>query len=394
MVKNSRIDQDLMKQTNRQLVFSEIYKAKEISRTQIAQITGISVMSAGRIADELIEKGLLRESESTEQQTVGRPPKILTLAKENLNCVSVFIQSGGVTVGITDPYGNIKRKLDIKETLEGKSSLEAFKFIGDVLIKFLEDNKDITCLKTIGVVMPGLVDVESGTLVFSSHFRWKDVPVVDVMENMLPEYTFVPENDIKALALAEGLFGGAKEYKNFVLLNIGNGVGAAAFINGEIYRGQNNAAGEIGHIIINPSGRMCECGKIGCLQTNVAEWAILQEARSVRPNQNIQMKDILLAYEAGEHWARNLLDRVVEFTFVALNLLSNTFAPQAILLCGSLVEENPSFKSMILNNRNSQNYAFNSNNYSLGFSSLGKDGAVIGGASAAFFSGVNKLVIE
>ncbi len=394
MVKNSRIDQDFMKRTNRQLVFSEIYKAKELSRAQIAQLTGISVMSAGRIADELIEKGLLKESESTEQQTVGRPPKILTVATEKLHSVSVIVRSYGVSVGLTNPYGKLVAKKDYAETFEGKTAQEAMDHIGTYLSQFIEEHAHVAMLKTIGVVMPGLIDTEKGVLVFSSHFNWRNVPLVGWLQKQLPGYTIVPENDIKAHALAESRFGAAQGYQNFVLLSIGNGVGAAAVINGEIYRGENNAAGEIGHIILNPSGRMCECGKIGCLQTNVAKWAILQEARSVRANQNIQVKDILLAYEMGEPWARNLLNRVLEFTFVALNLLSNTFAPQAILLGGSLVEENPALKAMIVQKHATQSHAYSSNNYRLDFSALGKNGAIIGGATAAFFHGVHKLVTE
>ena len=89
--------------------------------------------------------------------------------------------------------------------------------------------------------------------------RWQEVPLASKMEKLMPEFRFLVENDIKAVAVAEMYFGDSRAFSDLVVLNVGDGIGAAVIINNEIYRGQNNIAGEIGHIVMNQIERLCEC---------------------------------------------------------------------------------------------------------------------------------------
>ena len=116
-----------------------------------------------------------------------------------------------------------------------------------------------------------------------------------------------------------------------VVLSIGDGIGAAVILNGEIYRGREIMAGEIGHIYLNPAGKICECGKVGCLSTHLSQRTILAEARTVYPN--IDMKGLFDYFQRGDSFAVALITQVVEYTSIAINLLANTYAPEVVLLC-------------------------------------------------------------
>lgn len=238
--------------------------------------------------------------------------------------------------------------------------------------------------------MPGLVNPKEGMLRFSSQFKWRNVPVCEMLSHNLPGFKFVMENDIKALAVAEHLFGQAVGCGNCVILNIGQGIGAAALINDEIYSGENNMAGEIGHIVINPSGRMCECGKIGCLQANIAEWAILQEARSVKPN--CVIADVFTAYERRERWAVLLVDRVVGYICIAINLLANTYSPKVLILCGNLIRENPVLEKLVLENYKQYIGVEFENSFEVKLSQFDKDGFFMGVSAIAFKQSIGNIL--
>ena len=143
-------------------------------------------------------------------------------------------------------------------------------------------------------------------------------------------FRFLVENDIKAVAVAEMYFGDSRAFSDLVVLNVGDGIGAAVIINNEIYRGQNNIAGEIGHIVMNQVGRLCECGQIGCLQTDIAEWAILQEATGIRSDFTIE--EVFSSYIDREEWALKLVTKVVTGISLAINLVAMTYSPKVIIL--------------------------------------------------------------
>jgi len=391
LMKAKKVDNESMKLNNRELVFNTIYKEKNISKVHIAQYTGMSVMSAGRITDELTDLGLVFENDEPEIGSVGRPPKLITVNSALLNSVGILIDKNGVDMAITDPYGAILAQKKAAYFPVGADHNVFFDCIASEIEGFINENRHIRLLDTIGVVMPGLVNPKEGVLKFSSQFKWRNVPIRAMLSSKLPDFKFVMENDIKALAVAEHLFGQSHGCDNCVVLNIGQGIGAAALINNEIYSGENNAAGEIGHIVINPSGRMCECGKIGCLQANIAEWAILQEARSVKPD--CVISDVFTAYERKERWAVLLVDRAVGYACIAINLLANTYSPKALILCGSLIRENPIFKELVLKNYKQYIGEELENSFEVKTSQFGKEGFLIGVSAIAFNQSIKNMLM-
>lgn len=391
LMKSKKVDNESMKLNNRAMVFNEIYKNKTISKICIAQYTGMSVMSVGRITDELKALGLVSENDMPEIGSIGRPPKLITINSALLNSVGVFIDQTGADLAIMDPYGAILTQKKVDYYPIGTDHNVFFDCIGSEIEGFINENQHIRLLNTVGVVMPGLVNPKEGVLKFSSQFKWRDVPVCAMLSGKLPDLKFVMENDIKALAVAEHLFGQSHGCDNCVVLNIGQGIGAAALINNEIYSGENNAAGEIGHIVINPSGRMCECGKIGCLQANIAEWAILQEARSVKPD--CVISDVFTAYERKERWATLLVDRVVGYACIAINLLANTYSPKVLILCGSLIRGNPIFKKLVLENYKQYIGDELENSFEVKTSQFGKEGFLIGVSAIAFNQSIKNMLI-
>jgi len=146
-------------------------------------------------------------------------------------------------------------------------------------------------------------------------------------------------------------------------------------------------AGEIGHICINPSGNMCECGKRGCLQTYMADWAILRDARTVK--ENITLDEVFEAYRQGQPWAMNLFGRVLEYLSITISILSNTYSPDILILCGRLLEEHQVFKNIV-----SEHFCQNTGEDAVDVrtSNLGLDGTIIGAGTLAYYGILDKIL--
>lgn len=379
MVAAKKVDRTLMHQNNTKLVLNAIRSAGEMSRAQAAEATGMSIVTVGRIADELIERNVLREQEK--DGGIGRPPRVLSLNKEHLLCPSVFLDRDRLYLGLVTPAGQLSVQSSHAIPDQAMSPDRVLPWMIHQLRAFLSDHQGMGFRSTVGVVVPGIVDITRGEMEFSANFRWRDIPVVRQLEQALPGYHFVLENDTKAIALAEHSFGTCSGCRNMVVLNLSDGIGAAVILNGEIYRGKDNMAGEIGHITLNPAGKICECGKVGCLQTHLSLRAILAEASTVYPG--VTLPELLDHYKKAEPFAVGFIKQLMSYTSIAINLLANTYAPDVILLCGSLLRAHPLLPQLLAGSYRDNLNEYMKNTFQLKLESFGISGALIGGGAVA-----------
>lgn len=386
------MDRDSIRKNNAKAILTTLLAEREAPRTLLAEKAGISVMSVGRIADDLIELGFLQETKASAQRenTAGRPPKVLKLDADQLLCCGVNLDKTALHMGIVDPYGVIRERKDVPYPTEQKFTAEyILPWMAEEMSAFLERWKGRGLLNKVGVTVPGIVDAQKGVLQFSANLQLQDCAVTAYFKKQLPDFDFYLENDSKALAQAEYRFGTAAGTPNMVVLSLGDGIGSAAILNGEIYRARNNMAGEIGHIVLNPAGRICECGKIGCLQTNLTKNAILNEAHSVYPG--ISLTQLLEYAERGETFAEALVKQVVEYISMTINLLANTYAPDVMLLSGVTMWECPGLFPLVERDYRRLLSQYMKDTFLLSLDSFGPDGYVIGGGVVAFQQSVDEL---
>ena len=389
MVAGKKLDRALMHRNNTKLVLAAIRNAGEMSRAQAAEATGMSIVTVGRIADELLARGVLREQEKEGASQVGRPPRVLTLREDRLVCASVFLDREQLHLGLVDPRGGLHSQESHPIPEDCGSSEQTLPWIAGCLRRFLDSHSQAALCSAVGVVVPGIVDIERGELEFSANFRWRNVAVTRYLEEQFPRYSFILENDTKAVALAEHSFGASAGCRNMVVLNLSDGIGAAVILNGEIYRGQDNMAGEIGHITLNPAGKICECGKVGCLQTHLSPRTILAEARSVYPD--VTLSELFDLFQRRDPFAVGLISQLVEYTSIAINLLANTYAPEVMLLCGSMLRQSPLFPALVSRSYHGKLNEYMENTFQLKFESFSLSGHLIGGGALALRHVLDRL---
>ncbi|MDD5128391.1 MAG: ROK family protein [Candidatus Omnitrophica bacterium] len=133
----------------------------------------------------------------------------------------------------------------------------------------------------IGIGLPGPVDTRQGIVHFLPNIPgWKEVGLKKILEQKTGLPVFI-DNDAKLMALAEHMAGSAKGYPNALCLTLGTGVGGGLIIDNSLYRGIDNAAGEIGHFPLNEHGPVCGCGSEACLEAYIGNGRIIKQARKL-----------------------------------------------------------------------------------------------------------------
>jgi len=252
----------------------------------------------------------------------------------------VGIDLGGTSIklGIIDQSGNIIAQQ------ESPTPSQRYEETLDLFVEMI--NKTGIPLReiiSIGIGVPGFVDIEKGFIDILVNVGWENANLKEDLEAKINIPVFV-NNDANLAAYGEVWQGAAKGAKNVICVTIGTGIGSGIVIDGNIYHGNNGMAGEIGHLPINPiSGHLCNCGKIGCLETEASATAIVNYAievikrgkKTIIP-ENPTTKDIFIAAKNGDEIANEAINNAAYNLGLALAQISHALAPDIIVIGGGV----------------------------------------------------------
>ena len=185
---------------------------------------------------------------------------------------------------------------------------------------------------SVGICIPGKIDIQKGTLKNSSIACLIDQPLQSDLETALSLPTLM-ENDANCFALAEAILGSAKDYRLVFGVVLGTGCGAGVVINKNIHRGPNHISGEWGHHVLYPNGRSCYCGNKGCAESYISGTALETEWKALT-GEFKRVTDIInsKAYLTHPEWKNNF---ITNFGKALANVI-DILAPDAIVLGGGL----------------------------------------------------------
>jgi len=369
-------DQEMMRKVNKGNILNLIREKKPVSRSELARITGMSPTSVGRIVTELIGLGLIKETELAFSRGVGKKALLLDTEPNSVYVACAQIDEDVSRVGIVDFDGTIIRESTCICDAHNMSWDEFTDKVCDEIEKVIaEADFDKSRIIGLGIGVPGLVDTAHGIVLSSPQLRWENIQLAKHVESRLGYKTTI-DNVIKAKALAENTYGSDRDAKRVVFVHFGTGVGSALITDNRIYRGVTNSAGEIGHTTINPNGRLCDCGRRGCLQTYITERALLQEARTIRNISGID--EIFEAASKGEGWAVSILDNLHTYISIAICNIICMYNPNIVIIGGKMVKKPPEIESIIKEKVDRQIWAQFQGSYEIKCSSLGEHAGLLG----------------
>jgi len=329
-MQESGLNNQRVRQLNRQTLLKLVWKHKQLSKSRFAQFTGLSIPAVSKILDELVEDGKLsHSSENLSSRGLNGgsyqiPPEGDYILCMNVTPTSIESQLCNAQLSA---LGEFERRAITAPTPQALlAAIEAI---------WLQQSK-YWPRKTINLALglPGQVDPVTGVSQTMPQAPWRgNVEIKYLLEEKL-HISVKLDNDCVMLALAEK-WQNAQNREDFCVINVDYGIGSSFVINGQIYRGNLYGSGQIGHTIINPDGAMCDCGRYGCLETVASLSALKKQARIwlkshlAFPQQDpetLSSQQLVKAWPAGDehvvHWVEESAHAIGLSLYNFLNILN------------------------------------------------------------------------
>lgn len=340
------VNHSKIKEINRKKIIKLLLEKDEITKLDISRSLDISVTTVSTNITELKNEGIVSDVRSLES-TGGRKAMAL---KINENCrfaLGIALTPRHVKLSL------INLKKEIIEDIRVKHKNESIENIVDItkknINKILNNNNiSIDKLLGIGISIPGTVDSEKGMIKkcyllgienynFKKCFEEFDIPIyIDNEANLSAYYEFLNKKDV---------------LNNLLYVSITDGLGLGIIIDGKIYRGSNNAAGEMGHIKISIGGNKCKCGSEGCLEAYTSKNELIKNFNNLSTEKIDNIEEFVNLFEQGNEITKEVLNKYFNILGVGIANLTMLLDPRSVVLGGdinSLLKENIDFLRSII----------------------------------------------
>jgi predicted NBD/HSP70 family sugar kinase len=237
--------------------------------------------------------------------------------------------NGAVLAGVNgrERHAGLKHRLpatDVDTVVRG---------VADLVAELLVLHPELDERLGLGVELSGQVDARTGVVRRSHRMRWQEpVPLAELLELATGHRTLV-DHDTKVLVLAEQMFGRGQGRRSFAVVTAGFGVGTGLVINHSLWRGASGTAGELGHLVVDPRGRPCRCGRLGCLETLAGSDGILQTIREQgRPDEVPDIEDASRLAKQGDQAAQRAFEDAGAVLGLGLSWLVNLLDLELVIV--------------------------------------------------------------
>ena len=330
---------------NRSLVLNAIRADQPVSRAELARQTGLQRSTVSLIVEQLMKERWVVER-GVGQLPRGRKPLLLTLNTEKAGIIGLNVMPRTTKMVLADL--NISFHSEESFTT-ARDPQEMITVLANRIRRLTETHPGMA-FEAIGVSLPGRVDRFSQRLVFAPNLGWRDVDLKTPLESATDLPVFV-ENAANACALSEVWSGPFARVKDLVAVTVSEGIGTGIIANGQLVQGPSGAAGEFGHICLDPEGPVCKCGSRGCWEVYASNSAAVRDynhgmqAHSKsspcrrRPQSYASVRDfpdLLALAERGDVTAGRVLERMGRYLGMGLAMLVIGLAPSVITIVGEV----------------------------------------------------------
>jgi len=321
-----------------------VYTKGPLSRSDLAEMMDIAPSHVGALIRRALNKGYLIEDGFAPSEG-GRRRVLLRANPKFAQLIGVDIGRAYLRIAVTDFVGTVLtfKKLPA-ETSKGKDHVLAM-----VRNELKAQLAKFPGVAAIGITHSGVIDPQAGKVLFWPMVAgWDNTPLRQIVEHAHGLPTFIVGDSVRAMAITEERFGHGKGVSNFVLVNVGWGIGSAIYSDGHLHLGRDGLAGELGHTTVAENGDPCSCGNRGCLELFSSASAIVGKVRSEleqgitssltsdgsRDLEKLSLDDIVAAAKVHDRLSERVLSDAGTHLGTALAGVVNLFNPEKVILAG------------------------------------------------------------
>lgn len=327
-----------LRELNRGLVVDALRREGAASRADIARATGLSRATVSTLTAELMKEGLVVEraaERDAEGAKAGRPPVLLALDPRAGTVLGIDFGHRHVRVALADLSSRVLAERHRELDVDG-SATAALDAAADMAREVLADaDAPADGVFGCGVGIPGPIDQRTGTVGSSPILPgWTGLPAAAELADRLGVEVDV-DNDATLGALGEATHGAARGVEDVIYVKLATGIGSGLLLGGRLHRGATGIAGEIGHVLYDPNGKLCRCGSRGCLETAAGAPAIANLLAEAYGGE-LHTLDVVRLVEEGDVGAARLVRDAGRAVGRVLADMVNVLNPELIVLGGEL----------------------------------------------------------
>jgi predicted NBD/HSP70 family sugar kinase len=380
-----------VRRSNLALVLDHLRRRGSCSRSQLVAATGLTRSAIAGLVGELEAIGLVVEAPPAPDGRPGRPSPVVQVDNRCVIALAIEIFVDEIGAAFVALDGSIITSLRVARPRARVAVAETIADVAALVDRLGAQLRNVPHPRAghhvigCGVSVPGLVREVDGVVVAAPNLGWVDVSLAEALASALGrELPIYVGNDADLGALAESRFGAGVGSDHMIFVSGEVGVGGGLVAAGRPVVGHLGFAGEIGHLPVNPDGRRCRCGSIGCWETEVGESALLERAGLDPDGGRAAVEDLLDRVAGGDRRAVDALASEARWLAIGIAGLVNVFDPDTVVLGGLFGRVLPAVRAQLDVELADRRYLAAQRDVAVVGAALGPQAVTVGAAELAF----------
>lgn len=376
---------ETVRRANLAAIATQLHLDGPLSRSELVARTGLTRSAIRGLIGEFVASGLVTEERSESLGVPGRPSPIVTPNAMRAVALGLEISVDSLAAGLVGFGGIVHESVRVERPRGHLGAEEIAADLADLASPLIQRATANGALIGIGVAVVGSVRHSDGMVRLAPNLGWRDVPLGQLLAAALgADVPVFVANDADLGVLAEHRRGSARGIGDAVYIAGEVGVGGGVLVDGRAMQGAEGYGGEVGHLPVNPHGRACACGSLGCWETEVGEHALLAAAGRPADGGPEEVGRLLDAASLGDERSLAALQRVGEWLGVGIATIVNAFNPRVVILGGLFARIHPYVIGPLQERLAARALAASRELVSVVPAALGGDTTLLGAAEQAF----------